>query len=86
MKKRSVSCKYQMTFPQNIIEEPLMYKLSTAFKVIPNILKGRITSSSAKLHIELTGTQANLKKAIEYLEGKGNKKFGLVVRYEACHT
>jgi ABC-type methionine transport system ATPase subunit len=63
--------RFSMSFPSSLIEEPLMHKLSTDLKVMPNILRGRITAKSAKLEIELTGKPADIEKAVKYLESKG---------------
>jgi ABC-type methionine transport system ATPase subunit len=60
-----------MSFPSNLVEEPIMHKLSTDLGVVPNILRGRITARSAKLEVELTGNEADIEKAIKYLKSKG---------------
>lgn len=61
----------KMTFPEKIIGEPIIGKLSRDLKVMPNILRGRITPDSAWLEIEISGPKHAIKKALRFLEEKG---------------
>jgi ABC-type methionine transport system ATPase subunit len=70
-KKDADIAKFEMNFPSKMIEEPIMHKLSTDHRVIPNILRGRITAHSAKLEVELSGKPKDIEQAIEYLKSKG---------------
>ncbi len=70
-KKSNGLTKFVMSFPSSLVEEPIMHKLSTDLRVIPNILRGRITAKNAKLEVELQGKPADIEKAIKYLESKG---------------
>lgn len=63
--------RYRMTFPEQILGEPIIYKLSHDFEVIPNIMRGRITDKSAYLEVELVGTAKNTDKALKFLAEKG---------------
>lgn len=60
--------RFKMTFPEKIIGEPIIYKLSHDFDVAPNILRGRITEKSAWLEVELLGTPKNVEKALKFLQ------------------
>lgn len=72
-KKGSISEKFVMNFPANIVDEPVMHTLSTTYNVIPNMLRGRITAKNARLEVELQGSAKNIERALKYLESKGVK-------------
>ncbi|MHC4605389.1 MAG: NIL domain-containing protein [Planctomycetota bacterium] len=63
--------RFKMTFPEKVLGEPIMHKLSHDLDVVPNILRGRITESSAWLEVELVGSQSSIEEAIEFLGGLG---------------
>lgn len=63
--------RFKMTFPERIIGEPIIHRLSREITVVPNIVRGRITEKSAWLEIELLGTAPNIKRALKFLEGRG---------------
>lgn len=65
------STRFRMTFPEKVLGEPIIYKLSHDFDVIPNIMRGRITDKSAYLEVELVGSPKNTEKALKFLEDRG---------------
>ncbi len=65
------SVRFRMTFPEKILGDPIIYKLSHDFDVIPNIMRGRITDKSAYLEVELVGSPKNTEKALKYLSERG---------------
>jgi hypothetical protein len=66
-----VSLRFLMTFPSKVIGDPLIHVLSSDFKVVPNILRGRITDKGARLEVEVTGSPMKIQKAIAWLESRG---------------
>jgi ABC-type methionine transport system ATPase subunit len=60
-----------MDFPQKVVGEPLLYRLSTKMKVKPNVIRGRITEKHAQLEIEIIGASKNIELAVKYLVEKG---------------
>lgn len=62
---------YKMSFPQKLVSEPIMHKLSSEFKVVPNIIRGRITEKGATLDVRLTGAAKALDLALAYLAEQG---------------
>ena len=70
-KDASKPARFKMTFPEKIIGEPIIYKLSHDLDVAPNILRGRITEKSAWLEVELIGSAKNVEKALKYLQERG---------------
>ncbi len=65
------SLRLRITCPKKILGEPIIHKLSHDCKVVPNIVRGRITQKSAWLEVDLAGTPANMKKALKFLARRG---------------
>ena len=67
MPKRMVT----LIFPQTLVTEPVIYRLSRQFKIVPNIRRARVTESVGEVTLELEGEEAELNKGIAYLNGLG---------------
>lgn len=70
-KESQKSVRFKMTFPEKILGEPVIHKLSHDMNVVPNIMRGRITEKNAWLEVELVGTAKNIDKALKYLAERG---------------
>lgn len=66
MKKR-----VKLTFPQQLIKEPVIFTMAKQFNVIPNIRRARVTETVGEMILELDGTGEDLQKGIQWLKGKG---------------
>lgn len=66
MKKR-----VKLTFPQDLIKEPVIFSMAKQFTVMPNIRRARITETVGEMVLELEGDDDNLDKGIAFLKGKG---------------
>ena len=66
--KSDKSLKLKLVFPQKVLGDPIIHKLSHDLGVVPNILRGRITDKNAWLEIEFVGPAKSLEKAVKYLE------------------
>ena len=62
-----------LVFPQNRIQEPVVFTMAKKFDVMPNIRKARVTETVGEMMLELEGEEKNLEKGIKYLESKGIK-------------
>ena len=62
---------FKMSFPQKLVSEPIMHRISSEFKVVPNIIRGRITEKGATLDVRLTGSAKSLEQALAYLAEQG---------------
>jgi ABC-type methionine transport system ATPase subunit len=71
VKAAQKASRFKMTFPEKILGDPIIYKLSKDFDVIPNIMRGRITDKSAYLEVEIVGAAKNVDKALKYLSERG---------------
>ncbi len=66
MKKR-----VKLTFPQQLIKEPVIFTMAKEFNVMPNIRRARVTETVGEMILELEGSDENLEKGIRWLKGKG---------------
>lgn len=66
MKKR-----IKLTFPQNLIREPVIFTMAKKFNVMPNIRRARVTETVGEMVLELEGTEDNLEKGIQALRDQG---------------
>jgi hypothetical protein len=60
-----------LIFPQTLIKEPVVYRLSKQFKIIPNIRRARVTEQAGELTLELEGEEEELNRGVAYLNGLG---------------
>jgi ABC-type methionine transport system ATPase subunit len=66
MKKR-----IRLTFPQDLIKEPVIYTVARKYDIIPNIRRARVTESVGEMILELDGQEDNLNLSIEALKETG---------------
>jgi ABC-type methionine transport system ATPase subunit len=66
MKKR-----VKLTFPQQLIKEPVIFTMAKLFNVMPNIRRARVTETVGEMILEIEGEDENLDKGIHWLKGKG---------------
>ena len=61
----------KLTFPQNLIKEPVIFSMAKQFNVMPNIRRARITETVGEMVLELEGTDEDLGRGIAFLKQKG---------------
>jgi ABC-type methionine transport system ATPase subunit len=66
MKKR-----VKLTFPQQLVKEPVIFTMAKLFNVMPNIRRARVTETVGEMILEIEGEDENLDKGIHWLKGKG---------------
>ena len=60
-----------LTFPQALINQPILSLLAKRFDVVFNIKSSTVTSEMALVSLELEGKQAEVAKSIAWLKRKG---------------
>ncbi len=60
-----------LTFPKDLIKEPVLSLLAKQFDVIFNIRSSTVTADLALLALEINGKEIAVAKAISWLKGKG---------------
>lgn len=64
--------KFFCTFPQALIQEPIIsHTLNAKFGVIPNIRSASISDTSAVVKVEIEGDDASVDQAVSYMLERG---------------
>jgi len=61
----------RLTFPQDLIKEPVIFTMAKQFNVMPNIRRARVTETVGEMVLELEGDEAGLQQGIGFLKEKG---------------
>jgi ABC-type methionine transport system ATPase subunit len=61
----------KLTFPQQLIKEPVIFRMAKKFDVMPNIRRARVTETVGEMVLELEGTDENLERGLRYLTESG---------------
>jgi ABC-type methionine transport system ATPase subunit len=61
----------KLTFPQNLIKEPIIFTMAKKYDVIPNIRRARVTETIGEMVLELEGEEDNVNSGIESLKQQG---------------
>jgi len=63
----------KLTFPQDLIKEPVIFTMAKKFDVMPNIRRAKVTESAGEVILELEGSEQMLEEGIAYLKERGVK-------------
>ncbi len=63
----------KLTFPQDLIKEPVIFTMARKFDVMPNIRRAKVSESVGEVVLELEGTEQKLADSIAYLKERGVK-------------
>jgi L-aspartate semialdehyde sulfurtransferase ferredoxin len=61
----------RLTFPQNLIKEPVIFTMARQFNVVPNIRRARVTETVGEMVLEIEGTEEDIDKGVQWLREKG---------------
>jgi len=61
----------RLTFPQNLIKEPVIFTMAKQFNVVPNIRRARVTETVGEMVLEIEGTEEDIDKGLQWLREKG---------------
>ena len=62
-----------LTFPQKLIQQPVIWQLGHKFEVITNVRQVSVTEQIGIVSLELEGVRPQIKAAIKWLEKQGIK-------------
>ncbi len=68
MKKR-----FYLTYPPELIKEPLIYQVGKLYKVVTNIRQASASRSLGLVALELEGEPEEIDKAVKFFTDKGVK-------------
>ena len=60
-----------VSFPEDLVDRPMIYEVVKRFDVVPNIRRANAEQHSGWVILELTGAQEQLDGSIAYLEEVG---------------
>lgn len=63
--------KVVLKYPENLIQEPVLFTMARQFNVMPNIRRARVTETVGEITLELSGDAEELDRGIAFLEQKG---------------
>lgn len=63
----------KLTFPQELIKEPIIFTMARQFNIMPNIRSAKVTESVGEVMLELDGEENELAAGIAYLKERGVK-------------
>ena len=63
----------KLTFPQDLIKEPVIFTMAKKFDVMPNIRRAKVTENVSEVVLELEGADKKLEDGIAYLKERGVK-------------
>jgi len=66
-----MKARIKLTFPQDLIKEPVIFNMAKEFDVMPNIRRARVTETIGEMVLELDGEDENVEKGIESLRQQG---------------
>lgn len=61
----------KLTFPEELIREPVIFTMAKQFDVMPNIRRARSENNVGEVVLELDGDERNLEQGVEFLRNKG---------------
>lgn len=65
------STRLYLTFPENLVDKPVIYEVVKRFDVVPNIRRANVEAHSGWVVLELSGTEGALDSAIAYFKEAG---------------
>jgi ABC-type methionine transport system ATPase subunit len=63
--------RFHLTFPQHLIDEPLIYRLGREFDVVTNIRRANVEENVAWVILEVSGSADQVAAAVEWLAERG---------------
>ena len=65
------SKRIRLTFPETLIQEPIIYQMGHEFRVITNIRMADVDERVGWVILELNGADDEIRRAIDWAESKG---------------
>jgi len=69
-KGSKMKLKVELTFPVQLKDDPVIYRLGQEFKLIPNIIEASFSTKTGWAILVLEGEQTEIDKALEFLRKK----------------
>jgi len=66
-----VRAKFHLTFPERLINEPVIHRVGKEFDLVTNIRRANIEDGHAWVILEMEGTEQSVAKAVAWLAEQG---------------
>jgi L-aspartate semialdehyde sulfurtransferase ferredoxin len=66
-----MSVRVRIVFPENLVREPILARLTRLYDVEPNIRRAQVEENSGWIICELEGESAAVEAAVEWLRSTG---------------
>ena len=63
--------RFHLSFPEHLIQEPVIYRLGREFDLVTNIRRANIEEGLAWVILEVEGTDEAVTEAVAWLAGQG---------------
>ena len=63
----------KLTFPQELIKEPVIFTMAKKFDIMPNIRRAKVAESVGEVVLELEGEEKKIEEGLAYLRQRGVK-------------
>ena len=63
----------RLTFPPELIQQPIVYHLVKDFDLIPNIRRAEVKADYGWMALELEGDEGALERAVAWLKGRSGE-------------
>lgn len=63
--------RYHLTFPKELVTEPIIYYLGKNFNVVTNIRRANVDQDGGWVDLEIEGEEEEIERAVENLKQKG---------------
>lgn len=60
-----------LVYPENLVKEPVLFRMAKQFDVIPNIRRAKVSDTMGEIVVELEGDEENIRRGIQYLKDAG---------------
>jgi ABC-type methionine transport system ATPase subunit len=66
-----VEWQVQLTYPQHLLDQPLIYRLNQQFVLLTNILEARVTANEGWLILTVRGKLESVEQGLAWITGQG---------------
>lgn len=66
-----VERKVRLTYPQHLLDQPLLYRLIRQFDLLTNILEARVTAEEGWLVLAVRGDHERVQQGLEWMAEQG---------------
>ena len=63
--------RYKFTFPTDLIQEPIIWKLGREFELVTNIRRANVVEDSGWVILELDGDRDEIEKGVSWVTTRG---------------